>query len=97
MLKSRNFEERANRLTLTKYVSDKAAREVSMNESHNPTTRSSGKTETLAEALEFKDDRQDQRTLRGLLVDIALEVYANFFLDYRPVGALFRIRSVDGF
>src|SRR5215813_14519108 len=44
----------------------------------------------------FEDDGQDQRPLRGLLVDVTLQVHANLFLDNRPIGALLRIRAMDG-
>src|SRR5258706_5395157 len=46
--------------------------------------------------LNFENYRQDKRALGSLLADVALEVHANFFLDDRPVGTFFGVRSVDG-
>src|SRR5882724_10874996 len=43
----------------------------------------------------FEDDRKDQRALRSLLVDVTLEINADFFFDDRPVGTLFGIGRVD--
>ena len=46
--------------------------------------------------LDFEDYRQNQRAFGGLFADVALEVHANFFLDNRPVGTFFGVRSIDG-
>src|SRR5579862_7463008 len=40
--------------------------------------------------LNFQNHRHDQRTARGLLGQVALQVGADFFLHYTPVAALFR-------
>src|SRR6516164_6834485 len=45
--------------------------------------------------LDFEYDRENQRSLGGLFVDVALEIDADFFFDHRPVRALFRIGCVD--
>src|SRR5579862_5355792 len=44
----------------------------------------------------FEDHVKNRGALGGLLVDVAFKVDANFFLDDRPVGALFGIGSIDG-
>ena len=51
----------------------------------------------FAEDLDFEDYGEDERALGGLLVDVALEVDADFFLDDAPVGFFFGVGLLDGF
>src|ERR1700751_380014 len=43
----------------------------------------------------FENDRENERAFGCLFVDVALEVYANFFLDDGPVGAFFGVGRID--
>ena len=51
----------------------------------------------FAEDLDFEDYGEDERALGGLLVDVALEVDADFFLDDAPIGFFFGVGLLDGF
>src|ERR1700676_1486310 len=46
---------------------------------------------------DFEDDGKDQGALGGVFVDVALEVDADFFFDYGPVGFFFGVGLLDGF
>src|SRR5262245_12902596 len=95
MTRNRNFEERAKRLTVTSNVSDNA--QVTTAKTDWGLGFKERQRSVSEEGLDFENDGQNQRTLGGLLVDVALEVHTNFFFDHGPVGAFFRVRSVDGF
>jgi hypothetical protein len=45
---------------------------------------------------DFKNDRQNQRSLRSLLVEKAFQVDADLFFDHSPVGLFFGRRLFDG-
>lgn len=47
--------------------------------------------------LDLKNDGKNQRPLGCLLVDVALQIDANLFLDDPPVGFFFSIGFLDGF
>ena len=49
----------------------------------------------LAVDLDFEDHRKNQRPLGSLLVNVAFEIDANFFLDDRPVGSFLGVGIVD--
>src|SRR5215472_1227872 len=44
----------------------------------------------------FEDYGENQRSLGGLLLEIASEIHADLFLDDAPVGFLFLIRLFHG-
>ena len=48
-------------------------------------------------ALNFQDDREDQGTLAGVLVDVALQVDADLFFQDAPVDLFFGIGLFDCF
>src|ERR1700740_23833 len=51
---------------------------------------------TPLRGLDFEDDREDQGALRGVLIDVALQIHPDLFLYYAPVGLFFRIGLLDG-
>src|ERR1700730_14719782 len=54
------------------------------------------RTYNLRGALDFEDDRKNERALGGVLVDVAFEVDANLLFDDAPVGFFFGVRLFDG-
>lgn len=54
-------------------------------------------SEMKTETSDFQDYGEDERALGGLLVDVALEVDADFFLDDAPIGFFFGVGLLDGF